>query len=87
MSEVERRKDICRSYTHVLVKRGRLVKQPCWICGVKEVEAHHPDYSLPAFVIWVCREHHRTIHERLHAQSGVGVDRYSSDVADPGDDW
>lgn len=43
------------------VKRGRLVKCPCAICG-ESAEAHHPDYSAPLDVVWLCRPHHKQAH-------------------------
>jgi hypothetical protein len=52
-----------RSYLHVYVKRGKIKKMPCIICGSLEVEAHHNDYSKPLEVIWVCRKHHLEIHK------------------------
>lgn len=45
------------------VRRGRVQKQPCKICGHAEVEGHHPDYSKPYDVIWLCRPHHHELHK------------------------
>jgi hypothetical protein len=50
-----------RAYTHVYVKRGKLKKLPCRVCG-KPSEAHHADYSKPLKVDWLCRKHHLTFH-------------------------
>lgn len=44
---------------------GKLTKKPCGICGSKESEAHHPDYSKALEVEWLCRKHHRLEHLRL----------------------
>ena len=44
------------------VRIGKLKKQPCEVCGLKEVSAHHSDYSLPLKVNWFCRLHHQEIH-------------------------
>jgi len=44
------------------LKRGKLVKTPCMVCGESEVEGHHPDYSRPLDVVWLCRKHHMEIH-------------------------
>jgi hypothetical protein len=41
---------------------GRVVAQLCWVCGSK-AEAHHPDYSAPLDVVWLCRPHHKQAHE------------------------
>jgi hypothetical protein len=43
------------------IRDGRLIPQPCWVCGEK-AEAHHPDYSRPLDVVWLCRIHHRQAH-------------------------
>ena len=43
------------------VRDGRLKKQPCWICGEKAI-AHHPDYSRPLDVVWLCQPHHKQAH-------------------------
>jgi hypothetical protein len=32
------------------------------VCGTMEVESHHPDYSQPLKVIWLCCKHHRQLH-------------------------
>lgn len=41
-----------------------LDRKPCVICGNAKVEAHHPDYSKPLDVIWLCKKHHGEIHRR-----------------------
>ena len=41
---------------------GRLVKQPCFVCGDLKVEAHHADYSAPLAVSWLCKQHHIELH-------------------------
>jgi hypothetical protein len=43
------------------VKNGTVKKQLCWACGEK-AEAHHPDYSRPLDVVWLCVVHHRQTH-------------------------
>ena len=44
------------------IKTGKVVKLPCQECGSQDSQAHHPDYSKPLDVIWLCREHHMEIH-------------------------
>ena len=41
--------------------KGYGARQNCW-CG-KIGEAHHPDYSKPLDVIWLCSEHHAQVHK------------------------
>jgi hypothetical protein len=43
------------------LKSGFLTRQPCFICG-EVAEAHHPDYSAPLDVTWLCKEHHTATH-------------------------
>ena len=44
------------------VESGKIMKQPCHICGGKRVEAHHEDYTKPLDVEWLCNKHHREKH-------------------------
>ena len=45
------------------IRDGRLTKQPCHVCGELEAEGHHPDYSAPLDVVWLCSRHHAQLHE------------------------
>ena len=45
------------------VRDGRLKKEPCFICGCGDTEAHHADYSVPLHVIWLCVAHHKEVHQ------------------------
>lgn len=44
------------------IRDGRLTRQPCHVCGELEVEGHHPDYSAPLDVVWLCNKHHVQLH-------------------------
>lgn len=44
------------------IRDGRLIRQPCEVCGAEKVEAHHDDYSKPLEVRWLCRKHHLEHH-------------------------
>ena len=46
------------------MKNGVLIRQPCFICGDKS-EAHHPDYSRPLDVVWLCPSHHKQAHNNV----------------------
>lgn len=41
---------------------GRLVPMPCFCCGKLPTQGHHPDYSEPLSVVWLCRSHHAQLH-------------------------
>jgi len=46
-------------------REGRLVPQPCMVCGDENVHAHHHNgYDLlnPLDVVWLCPEHHHAAH-------------------------
>lgn len=44
------------------VKKGTIVKLPCFVCGNTKVEGHHPDYDRQLDVIWLCTKHHAEVH-------------------------
>lgn len=55
--------------------KGILVKLPCQfkmdngeLCAVKDTHGHHPDYSKPFEVIWLCSKHHRFIHRKYDTE-------------------
>lgn len=60
-------KNAIKRAAHVLtgnaIKYGKLIKQPCEVCGVLEVDAHHDDYTKPMEVRWLCRVHHAEHHK------------------------
>lgn len=51
------------------IRSGQLERQPCEVCGKENAQAHHPDYSKPLDVQWLCFIHHRMAHGQLaHTQ-------------------
>ena len=62
LSPLQRLKANCRSYLNTYIRRGKIQKQPCEVCGELKVEAHHQDYNKPLEVQWLCRERHMEIH-------------------------
>lgn len=50
-----------RSITQRAIKEGKLVPQPCEVCGSPLTEAHHTDYNKPLDVRWLCKQHHSNI--------------------------
>lgn len=50
-----------RAYLHVYVKKGKIKKEPCRVCGAP-AQAHHEDHTKPLEVIWLCRAHHLELH-------------------------
>ncbi len=48
-------------------KTGVISRQNCEDCGSEKAEAHHPDYSHPLLVEWLCHRCHMTRHRRSAA--------------------
>jgi len=59
-----RNRSVAINATYKAMRHGILVKQPCARCG-GPAEAHHPDYSQPLNVVWLCRQHHAEEHRVL----------------------
>jgi len=63
-----------RRKAHILlgnaVRSGKVFKLPCQECG-EEAEAHHPDYSRPLSVVWLCPVHHRQLHANHEKQNST----------------
>ncbi len=52
------------------VRTGRLVREPCCVCGTTDrINAHHEDYSRPLDVIWFCAKHHSQHHADLNRET------------------
>jgi len=64
-TEEERFKRRVRGLARYAVRKGRLVQEPCEVCGEMKVEGHHDDYAKPLEVRWLCRYHHDEHHKNL----------------------
>lgn len=61
--EKNKNKKKARSVVNNLLKRGKLEKTPCFLCGItQKLEAHHLSYNYPDKIIWLCLRHHSEIH-------------------------
>ena len=60
----ERNRDRLEAHNAVAyaLRTGRLDRWPCEVCGESAVEAHHPHYSAPLLVTWLCPAHHKQAH-------------------------
>lgn len=56
-----------RMKVYQAIKRGKLSKLPCRICGEVKAQAHHNDYSKPLEVVWLCIKHHKELHAKVLA--------------------
>ena len=55
-------KNMARWYTNHEIRAGRINREPCAICGMKQAEAHHKDYYEPLLIVWLCPDCHRKAH-------------------------
>jgi len=53
--------------TNYAIKGGYLTRGPCAVCGSDLVDAHHPDYTSPLRVVWLCHKHHVLHHTQQRA--------------------
>jgi len=49
------------------IKRGDLIRKKCRDCERKDTHGHHPDYSKPLNVIWLCPIHHKLEHIKMRS--------------------
>lgn len=47
-----------RNAVRYAMRKGRLVRQPCEVCGEPDTQAHHDDYAEKLDVRWLCVTHH-----------------------------
>lgn len=65
---------------HLAVARAiaanRLTREPCQLCGIRKVDAHHRDYAEPLDVFWFCRRCHGFVTriERMLKQCAQAVE-------------
>lgn len=53
------------------VRDGKIVRKPCEVCGDHKSEGHHPDYSKPLEVRWLCNKHHRDQHRPIFTNAQI----------------
>jgi len=62
-------KDKARAMIKKLIAQGVIQRQPCRECGEIKSQAHHPNYSEPLEVVWLCQVHHYEHHRINHSPS------------------
>src|ERR1700744_2693549 len=81
-TEEQRKRANARAYAKVYLERGKLTKQPCVVCGCDDSEMHHPNYSKPLFVVWLCRGCHEELHLLLIEEMKVLFRKQLQDIKD-----
>lgn len=54
-----------RDKVHYALKKGRIQKEVCVVCGEPRVHAHHETYAKPLDVVWLCDIHHNNLHSGI----------------------
>jgi len=54
-----------KNKAHSAFRKGLILKQDCSVCGCAKSEMHHPDYSKPLDIIWLCPKHHKRLHAEI----------------------
>lgn len=62
-TEEDRLKNNARSYLRVYIRRGKVARGLCEVCGDPKTVGHHNDYTKPLQVKWLCKKHHLEIHK------------------------
>jgi hypothetical protein len=57
-----KKRQIARDYARVYLRRGKIQRQSCLMCGGDQAEMHHEDYSKPLEIRWLCRPCHLAVH-------------------------
>jgi len=66
-----KRKQFAQRQVFQAIETGILVRpDACETCGAGPTEAHHPDYSKPLYVLWLCRACHKALHRKTHCVHG-----------------
>lgn len=65
--EKNRDRALARERYRYALRSGKIVRQPCEVCGCEKVEGHHDDYSKPLEVRWLCTKHHLDVHGKSQA--------------------
>jgi len=60
------------------------ISQTCSVVGCNEIgERHHPDYSKPLDIVWLCKKHHEEIHRKIREekrQNGIAVEKLLKEI-------
>ena len=51
-----------RQDAYAAVRRGKIKKEACTICGNPDTQIHHENYEKPFEITWLCADCHRSIH-------------------------
>ena len=53
-----------RAIAFRMTANGNLKQQPCAFCQEEQTQRHHPDYTQPLLIVWLCGKCHKELHTR-----------------------
>lgn len=57
-------KKLARNKARMALLSGKIKKGLCECCGTSDVQMHHPDYSKPLQIMWLCKICHEEWHKK-----------------------
>lgn len=70
-SERRRIKMMSRARAYGAIKRGKLQRSPCEVCGTIPAQAHHGDYSRPHDVQWLWKSSEKSTSGRAYERDDL----------------
>jgi hypothetical protein len=60
----DKTREAAKNAVKYALKKGKLTKEPCFVCGCSDSQAHHSSYSkdMRLVVTWLCQTHHNELH-------------------------
>jgi hypothetical protein len=60
----DKTKEAAKNAVAYALRTGKLVRQPCFVCGDLKSLGHHSSYSKEMFLVvtWLCAQHHNQLH-------------------------
>jgi hypothetical protein len=55
---------VTRAKSWWMKHKKEIIQKPCEVCGKKETQIHHVDYSKPKDIRWLCQTHHMQVHRK-----------------------
>ena len=63
-----RAKDRARKLARYALAHGKISRKPCEACGEQHAEMHHPNYTAPLDVVWLCTVCHTKVHVQYESK-------------------
>ena len=60
----DKSREAAKNAVQYALRTGKLVKEPCFVCGDPKTHGHHSSYApdMKLAVTWLCQSHHNELH-------------------------